>query len=282
MVAFAAALCAQTPAEPATGPLDAAAIMAQVAANVAAAEPARRSYVYHQTVRASLTKTNGKPVRKERREYDVVPGEERTEKTLAEFEGERYDGKETALYFKPGTDDGMDSSLIREMTEELVDDKKSRDGIPHDLFPLTASDLPLYSFTLQERGEFRGRPVYKIAFDPLRKDFCVDQDTGGCDTPWKGEIWVDTEDLQPARIVTDLGAAIPWGVRVFLGTNVKQLGFSVSYERVEPGVWFPVSYGTEFRLDVLWFYKRNVTLGLESKDFRRTDATSSIDFALPQ
>ena len=37
----------------------------------------------------------------------------------------------------------------------------------------------------------------------------------------------------------------------------------------------------EFRLDVLWFYKRNITLSLDSKDFRRTDAVSTIDFDLP-
>ncbi len=261
--------------------------MARVVANVAAAEPARRSYVYHQTVRASLTKTNGKPVRKERREYDVLPGEERTEKKLAEFEGERYEGKEAELYFKPDTGGGLDAELIGSMTNELVDDHKSRDGIPHDLFPLAERDLPRYNFTLKERGDFRGRPVYKIAFEPVQKDFCVkvgedEDDEEDCDTPWRGEIWVDAEDLQPARIVTDLDKAIPWGVRVFLGTNVKQLGFSVSYQRVEPGVWFPVSYGTEFRLDVLWFYKRNITLGLESKDFRRADASSTIDFDLSQ
>ena len=263
---------------------DAASIMARMVVNVAAAEPARRSYVYHQTVRASLSKTNGKPVRKERREYDVLPGEERTEKKLAEFEGERYEGRETELYFEPDKGEGLDAELIRSMTQELVDDHRSRDGIPHNLFPLTERDLPHYTFTLLERGDFRGRPVYKIAFDPLLKDLCV-KESGHeeeCDSPWKGEIWVDTEDLQPARIVTDLGAKIPWGVRVFLGTNVKQLGFAVSYRRVEPGVWFPVSYGTEFRLDLLWFYKRNITLSLESKDFRRADATSSIEFDLAQ
>jgi hypothetical protein len=173
--------------------------------------------------------------------------------------------------------------LIRDLTEDLVADKKSRDGIPHSLFPLAIQDLPHYSFTLKERGEYRGRAVVKIAFDPLEKDLCVHtKGDGDCSTPWKGEMWVDTEDLQPARITTDLGAPIPWGIRVFLGTNIKQLGFSVSYERVAPNVWFPVSYGTEFRLDVLWFYKRNITLGLESKDFRKTEAVSTIDFDFPK
>jgi hypothetical protein len=126
--------------------------------------------------------------------------------------------------------------------------------------------------------------VIKIGFDPIERDLCAN--TGGedhdCEALWKGEVWVDAEDLQPARITTDLGTKIPWGVRWFLGTDVKQLWFSVTYQRVEPGVWFPVSYGGEFRLDVFWFYKRNITLGLESKDFRKTDASSTIDFALPE
>lgn len=184
---------------------------------------------------------------------------------------------------------------MRDLVKDLVDDPRSKDGIPRSLFPLRSRDLPRYVFTLLEQTEFRGRPVYKIAFDPVEKDLCVnvgdengdetedrkgrEGDHDDCDTPWKGEIWVDVEDLQPVRIFTDLARGIPWGVRVFLGTDVEQLGFAITYERIAPNVWFPVSYGTEFRLDVFWFYKRHVTMALESRDFRRTDATSVIDFA---
>ena len=61
---------------------------------------------------------------------------------------------------------------------------------------------------------------------------------------WKGDIWVDAAELQPVRIQTDLNFKISLAVRFFLGTNIRRLGFSVSYIRVAEGVWFPASYGT--------------------------------------
>jgi hypothetical protein len=67
-------------------------------------------------------------------------------------------------------------------------------------------------------------------------------------------------------------------VRIFLGTNVEQLGFSVSYIRVAPGVWFPLKYGTEFRFSVLFGFKRVVTLALDSSGFLKTEATSVVSF----
>jgi hypothetical protein len=47
-------------------------------------------------------------------------------------------------------------------------------------------------------------------------------------------------------------------------------------------VWFPDTYGTEFRLDVLFAYKRVISLSLENRDFRRGEATSHVEFDLPQ
>ena len=67
-------------------------------------------------------------------------------------------------------------------------------------------------------------------------------------------------------------------VRIFLGTNLSQTGFSVAYERVAENVWFPATYGTEFRFNVLWGYKRTVTLSLESSGFRKTDVNSAIHY----
>jgi hypothetical protein len=60
--------------------------------------------------------------------------------------------------------------------------------------------------------------------------------------------------------------------------SLRQTGFAVSYARVAPNVWFPATYGTEFRLDVLFGYKRVITLALDSSDFQRTDAKSEIRF----
>ena len=67
---------------------DATAIMVQVAANVEKAVEARRQYVYQQTVRASLARTNGQLARREKRHYLVIPSATGSEKKLVPFEGE--------------------------------------------------------------------------------------------------------------------------------------------------------------------------------------------------
>jgi hypothetical protein len=70
-------------------------------------------------------------------------------------------------------------------------------------------------------------------------------------------------------------------VRAVFGSNLRQSGFAVTYQRLAENVWFPVSYGTEFRLDVLFGYKRVITLSLESVNFKRTEADTSIEFHTP-
>ena len=89
---------------------------------------------------------------------------------------------------------------------------------------------------------------------------------------------VDPAEFQPIRVVTRLAFNIPWAVKVFLGTNVRQLGFTVAYRKVADGLWFPVSYGTEFHLRVLFGYARTIVLSLDNRDFRRASAESTIQF----
>jgi hypothetical protein len=71
---------------------------------------------------------------------------------------------------------------------------------------------------------------------------------------------------------------IPWGVKVFLGINLRQTGFSVTYDRIAENVWFPVTYGTEFKVTVFWGYKRTISLSMVSSNFRKTDVSSKINF----
>jgi hypothetical protein len=269
----------------AEAPPDPALIMAQVARNVEEATDSRRHYVYRQKVRSSLIKSNNQIARKEAREYSVIPGVKGTEKKLESFQGEYRKGKEMIAYTEPGfTYKGLDidGEIIDELTEDLVNDKDSRDGIPHSLFPLRTKDLSSYRFTLRGESHHKGRPLYVIGFEPRKKSACVEAG-GDCDgEPWKGEAWIDKEDLQPVRIATDLAFKIPWAVRVFLGTNLRQTGFSITYRRVAENVWFPETYGTEFRLDALWFYKRTITLSMESEGFQKTDAVSKIEYNLPE
>jgi hypothetical protein len=176
---------------------DAAGIMARVAANVEQAVEARRQYVYQQTVRASLIKTNGQLSRRERRQYTVVPSPTGTEKKLVSLKGEYRKGKQSLTYTASGgddRDDGIEAALLRELTDGLVDDKQSRDGIPPELFPLRSRDLAAYAFTGKGEFEFQGRRTYRIAFEPVHMDCYSHTGTEnegekeGCvDGPWVGE-----------------------------------------------------------------------------------------------
>ena len=125
------------------------------------------------------------------------------------------------------------------------------------------------------------------AFTPKSRELCVhvgsdSENNNSICQPWEGEVWVDAEELMPVRIETKLARGIPWAVRTFLGTNVQQLGFSITYARQAlpdgTAAWFPATYGTEFKLNVLFFFKRTLSLSLESFDFRRTGAESTIEF----
>jgi hypothetical protein len=285
--------CALTPLansqnQPApTAPEDARAIMTRVAANMESSADARRHYVYQQKVKGRIVQTNGRPARQETRIYQAVPGPDRTDKKLVSLEGEYHKSKnEIIRYTEPGFKKGgldLDGELMEDLIDDLVNDKKSRDGIPHSLFPLATKDLPAYKFTLVETKDYKGRRTHRIAFEPATKpENCVNigkSDEDDCATkPWKGEALIDAEEYQPVTIYTDLTFKMPWGVKVFLGTDLRQTGFSVSYTRVAPNVWFPSSYGTEFRLDVFFRYKRVITIAMESADFRKTDASSEIKY----
>lgn len=269
------------------GEPEAIVIMSRMAANVERQADERRHYVYHQLVRSSLTRANGNISRREKREYTAVPTEQRTEKKLLSFEGAySKGGKELIPYSEPGfqyKETDVDGELIEDLTDDLVNDPESRDGIPHSLFPMRTTELPHYKFKLLGEVLHKGRRAYKIAFEPVKKK---EKSYGIGDEepeqhemrPWKGEAWVDAEEFQPVRIATDMAYGIPWGVKVFLGINLQQTGFSVTYDRVAENLWFPVTYGTEFKVTVLWGYKRTISLSMVASDFKRTDVSSKIQF----
>ena len=77
---------------------------------------------------------------------------------------------------------------------------------------------------------------------------------------------------------TRLSRRIPMLVRTLLGTDVPGLGFSTRYQRVGKDLWFPVSFGTEFRLRAVFFINRNISVSLENRHFQRTSAKSEIQF----
>lgn len=249
--------------------------MAKVAANQEKAQSARSQFVYKQDVHTRLLRTNNKLAREEKREYAVVPTSNGTHKELVKFSG-KYEAKGKLIeYDHPDfqyKDTDIDGDLVSDLTDDLVNDKQSRDGVTMDLFPLTREKQADYSFHLEGTRELKGRKVYRVSFKPLEKE----------EFGWAGEVLVDAEEFQPVSVFTKLSRGIPWGVKVFLGTDVKQLGFNLTYTRVADGIWFPATYGTEFRIDVLWGYKRIITMAMTNSDFKRADVESKIEYKSTQ
>jgi hypothetical protein len=76
------------------------------------------------------------------------------------------------------------------------------------------------------------------------------------------------------RVFTKLSRRIPFAVRTFLGTDLPGVGFNVVYKRQEDGVWFPATFGTEFRIRAIFFINRDVSVSLENTDFQHTHVES--------
>jgi hypothetical protein len=130
------------------------------------------------------------------------------------------------------------------------------------LFPLTTEQQAKYLFKLEGRQTMNGRDVYRVSFRPKDKN----------DFDWKGEAFIDTHEFEPVVVYTEMSRKIPLAVRTLLGTNLPGLGFSVTYDREPDGVWFPVSFGTEFRMRVLFFIARDISMSLANAHFEKTHA----------
>lgn len=278
---------------------DALAIMTKTADNTSSAAETRRRYVYQQRIRSSLLR-GSEAICRESREYTVTPQKKTTEKKLISFSGECRQGQRMVPYSQPagqapglkereagGKGSDFDGRVtLAGLMNDLASDPHSRDGIPRQLFPLSPGEQKYYKFTLKGETTIKDRRAYDIRFEPLvHQGVCVDSNLDpppeGCFRPWKGKVWVDAEEYQPIRIDTQLAKGIPWDVRVLMGINIRQLGFSLTYQRVADGVWFPATYGTEFSITVFWGYKRTITMSMENSDFRKTDAQSTIQFDSP-
>jgi hypothetical protein len=144
-------------------------IMARVAENQARAQDMRRAYIYNQKVLARFHRTNGKLAREEKSEYLVTPSPAGVDKKLTHFEGKyERDGKFVS-YDWSGQEIkklDIDGDLIRDMVNDMTADKDSKDGIGHDMFPLTAAEQAKYILTLEGQEVYRGRQIYRVSFRP--------------------------------------------------------------------------------------------------------------------
>ena len=158
-----------------------------------------------------------------------------------------------------------DRQMVEHMRKNLMNDK-SRDGINTRLFPLTTKEQATYGFQLVGRERMNGHDVYHIIFRPKDR-----QDFG-----WRGDAYVDAAAYEPVLVTTGMSRKIPFAVRTFLGTNLPGLGFTITYAPQPDGVWFPVTFSTEFKIDVLFFFRRMIIIDAQNLDFEKAHVTSRI------
>jgi len=255
-----------------TAPLTADAIMARVAANQDRTELARQQYVYHQHIHVVTKKTNGKLMREEVSDYQMVPQSDKTQRQLEKLTG-KYWGKGKYVDFsgEPApNEDSLDASLVNDLREDLVE-PKSKDGIGQNLVPFATEKLPRYTFRLMGRETFQGRDAYHISFTPADKN----------DIDWAREAYIDATDFEPIYAYTRLSRKLPFAVRTLLGTDLPGVGYSLHYGKQPGGVWFPKTYGSEFTLHVLFFLNREVMVSLDNKDFQQTHVVTKITAEAP-
>ncbi len=293
-------------AEPTAAAPTAEQIMGKVAANQDRTEAARERYIYLQHIRAVSRKANGKVMCEEITDSRVSPRAKGSHQDLLKLDGRAWQKNHYILYATLQNQDtaehkdnevkteqedleGMDVDLVENLRKNLTNDGSaesdqkqsgvnwaaneqagskniSKDGLAKGLFPLTSKRQQDYLFQLLGRQKMNGRDVYHVSFRPKDKS----------DFDWKGEAFIDTAEFEPVVVYTEMSRKIPLAVRTLLGTNLPGLGFSVTYARQPDGVWFPVSFGTEFRMRVLFFIARDISMSLTNMHFEKTHANIRI------
>ncbi len=248
--------------------LSAAQIMKRVAQNQDRAQSERCNYVYEQSVRVVIRRKNGKPARDETTRYSVAPEAKATKRTEESVFGSYWKkGRKIDFKGEPVPEGGGIDAGLAHAFRDLVNDD-SKDGLGKDLFPLTTDAQKDLAFQLEGEETVSGRKAYRIKFGPANRH----------DFTWAGEALIDEQEFQPVSVYTRLSRKIPLAVRTLLGTDVPGLGFNTQYKRIDKDVWFPVSFGTEFRLRAVFFLNRVISVSMQSRDFKRASVTSDIQY----
>ena len=177
----------------------------------------------------------------------------------------KVENAEHDIHISVSGDDTCDRELVENMCNNFVKNH-SRDGIGAGLFPLTSKMQADYLFTLIGIQAMDGRQVFHIIFTPKDRS----------DYGWKGDAYIDSTAYQPVLVHTAMSRKIPFVVRTMLGTSLPGLGFSVTYAPQQGDIWFPVSFGTEFRIKLLFFYNREIVMTAQNRNFEHTHTDSRI------
>ncbi|WP_419804096.1 hypothetical protein [Terriglobus sp.] len=253
--------------------------MAHVAANQQMAEVERSRYTYVQHADAASHKGH-KVICRETTDTRVTPTTTGSGRQLLTLDGSlwlngrytRYTHPLTAD-LKPGesreitlkNDEDVDVNLVEHMRDNLTN-TQAKDGFHAGLFPLTAKAQTGYQYAIVKREPMNGRDTWLIHFKP--KD--------NSEFDWEGDAWIDTAAYQPVFVRTHLSRGVPFLVKTMLGTNVPGLGFAVTYAPQPDGVWFPVTFGTEFKIHVLFFFSREIAIDVQNRDFQKTHSDARI------
>ncbi len=250
--------------------LTASAIMARVAMNQDRSNKLRAEYVYRQHVESIARKTNGRVTCRETADYLVIPFADATKKELKAITVQfRRKGCEVVLHAKPKNSVPIDCDVADSFTEGLLD-SKTKDSVDKDLFPLTSAEQKKYAFRLIDAEDLNGERVYRIAFRPQnQREFT-----------WKGQAYIDAHDFEPVDIYTRMARRLPLAVRAFL-VALPGLGFNIQYRRQPGGVWFPSTFGTEFRMRLVMFYRRIYTVSISNTGFERTSVKTRMKVVGP-
>ncbi|MGA7156902.1 MAG: hypothetical protein WBY53_08660 [Acidobacteriaceae bacterium] len=267
--------------------LTAADIMSRVAANQDRSNAERTHYLYVQ--HAHTLSRKGRTIRcEELTDFRIIPTAKGSDQQLLTLDGHLVYKSKLLHYTQrnahpttnkdddnlhvdvvPKDDDPLDLDIVESIRHDLVANQ-SKDGIGAGLFPLTSKIQADYFYSLSGRAPMDGRDCYHITFRPRDKD----------DYGWKGDAYIDTTAFEPVLVHTTMARNIPFAVRTLLGTSLPGLGFTVTYapqpSDTPTAVWFPVTFGTEFKLHVLFFFNRTLVLDVRNRDFQQTHVHSTI------
>jgi hypothetical protein len=243
--------------------------MQRVAENQDRLQHGRTQYVYDQDVRVTSRHGNGKLICEQDTTYTVAPKEKTSTHTLVSTKLKCIRGGKVIESDKDpdGDHSTLDSGLVKSFRDDFVNGD-SKDGIEQDLFPLTTDNQKNLEFELAGERTVNGRRSFVINFRPKdRKEF-----------GWAGEAVIDAEEFEPVTVYTRMSRKIPFFVRTMLGTDVPGLGFTTQYQRIDKNLWFPASFGTEFKVHAVYFFHRTFTVSMQNKNFRHANVDSTIDY----
>ncbi|MFC6645026.1 hypothetical protein ACFQBQ_05345 [Granulicella cerasi] len=274
-------------------------IMHRVAVNQDAAQTARTHFVYTQHTLARSLK--GKSVRcEEITDYRITPGTKGSDRQLLALNGRvlykgkyiSYDSLKGPAGIEPPKDDGKDDeslrgareamkkadedtdtdrSLVENMRDNFTGKKESKDGITPELFPLASKQQKQLRFRLIGREQRNGHDTFHLTFEPADKE----------DYGWKGDAWIDATAFQPVVLRTELSRKLPFAIRGIMGIDIPGLGFTITYapqpSATDPkAVWFPETFGTEFRIKIFHFFNRQIVLSTTNRNFAMTHTGARI------